>query len=1259
MKPAVVRKRRAEQTGSADKASALRYLVPLNLNDLNNAHTLAVLSVPVGSKVLDVGCGPGVVASALAARGCSVWGVDADPAAADVARPHCQRVVVADLESFDFAAAFPERFDVVLALDVLEHLRNPGEVLRRLAAVLAPQARLLASIPNVAHGAVRLALLSGAFRYTDTGLLDRDHIRFFDETAVQSLFRDAGYSIQSQTRIVRGIDQTETRLDLTKYPEQLVAELRSDPLATTYQFFVVAALPSASRAESLLAARYQGHVSQLERRLGERALELADPGRQVEQLRSNRDNKRRMLEMRLGESARDAARARWELTQVRTMLDTRQRILERRLDETERERLELARRLEEEIERAEERGRIVARLDEQLSVFRGTAGWQALESLRRRLDRVAPEGSALRALYGALKGSAAKFLDRNGGAPSTPDPGSAAAPISEALGPPPQARSDPQPSTAVREASRPRSATGAAHADRDLLDADLVRELYAEASADYQPISATAVGETTVRLIAFYLPQFHPIPENNEWWGKGFTEWTNVTRAKPQFVGHYQPHLPGELGFYDLRVGEEIQARQLELATHYGVYAFCYHYYWFNGRKLLDRPLRQLLDNPRLDRPFCICWANENWTRRWDGAEQELLLGQEHSPESDFAFIRDVEAIFRDPRYIRVEGRPLLVVYRADILPEPRDTVERWRHHCRQSGIGDLFLVAAQTFGLKDPVPLGFDAAVEFPPHGTSASQVSGSLALLNPRYEGSAYHYEDVVLDKMQSRPEAYPLFRAVMPGWDNTPRRGALGNVYVGASPRLYQQWLQSACEDAVAHQPPSRRLVFVNSWNEWAEGAHLEPDKRYGYAYLNATAAALRKVTARSRRYGKPRPAISVVVPAYNHAAYVSFALESVLRQTWSDFEIVVVDDGSSDATLALSKSFAERNPKLPVEIVAQHNAGPAAALNRAVESAAGDFIAVLNSDDSYHPERLARLHRALDGSDSSLSFSGVDLVDAEGSAISPGDPYADRLRAKVDEALRYPRLEYALLDFNVALSTGNLFFRRELFDLVGGFRDLRLCYDWDFLLTALRYTSPTFVPDRLYFHRIHGENSFRGSGDASVEETEAVLRRFFDATQAGELRAGVPHQRHDPEYFDAFVQTRGYETFIPRYCKADSAAQWYSDRWASPNLHLVLPRRGHGLRLRVRVPECYPSLSPQTLKVCVDGRAAGEFRFGPGEFEIRVPVSEAASVIDAHIRASRWLIPKRELPDNDDPRMLAYLLEDVDWEGEVSAPAVDGA
>jgi len=347
-------------------------------------------------------------------------------------------------------------------------------------------------------------------------------------------------------------------------------------------------------------------------------------------------------------------------------------------------------------------------------------------------------------------------------------------------------------------------------------------------------------GGRPVRLIAFYLPQFHPIPENDAWWGQGFTEWTNVARATPLFPGHYQPHLPADLGYYDLRV-PEVRTQQAELARSYGIHGFCYYYYWFNGRRLLERPLDQMLASGTPDFPFCICWANENWTRRWDGDDLDILIGQIHSPESDARFIRDVIPILRDPRYIHVNGKPLLLVYRASILPEPQRTTEVWREACRAAGIPEIHLVAAQTFGLEDPVPLGFDAAVEFPPHGIKGSRVH-DVAGLHPDFKGKIHEYGEAVEFGVGRPREDYLLHRTVMAAWDNTARRGTFAHVWRHSSPEAYERWLRGVIANSSCDPRDRDPVVFINAWNEWAEGAHLEPDRHYGHAYLRATRRAL---------------------------------------------------------------------------------------------------------------------------------------------------------------------------------------------------------------------------------------------------------------------------------------------------------------------------------------------------------------------------------------------------------------------------------
>jgi len=198
--------------------------------------------------------------------------------------------------------------------------------------------------------------------------------------------------------------------------------------------------------------------------------------------------------------------------------------------------------------------------------------------------------------------------------------------------------------------------------------------------------------------------------------GKGFTEWRNVVKAKPLFPGHYQPHLPADLGFYDLRVPEVRQA-QVDLAREYGIYGFCYYHYWFNGRRVLDRPFTAVLSSGKPDFPFCLCWANENWTRVWDGGSKDILLAQRYSPEDDLRHIRSLIPALTDRRYVRVNGKPLLLIYRTEDLPNPGGTAEVWRKAVKEAGIGDIHLVRVEGFESSvNPETIGFDAAVEFAP---------------------------------------------------------------------------------------------------------------------------------------------------------------------------------------------------------------------------------------------------------------------------------------------------------------------------------------------------------------------------------------------------------------------------------------------------------------------------------------------------------------------------------------------------------------
>jgi lipopolysaccharide biosynthesis protein/SAM-dependent methyltransferase len=372
---------------------------------------------------------------------------------------------------------------------------------------------------------------------------------------------------------------------------------------------------------------------------------------------------------------------------------------------------------------------------------------------------------------------------------------------------------------------------------------ETVMALPSGSGADYVAIaeSAPSADSLAARAIAFYLPQFHPIPENDAWWGRGFTEWTNVSKAVPQFIGHYQPHLPGELGFYDLRL-VDVMRRQAELAKLYGIEGFCFHYYWFGGRRLLERPLQQLVDSD-IDLPFCICWANENWTRRWDGLDSEVLMAQDYGPKDDLAFIKALEPLLRDKRYIRVDGRPLIILYRPSLLPDPAATLERWRAYCREAGIGELYLAMVQ-FDKFDPREYGFDSAIEFPPHKIAAGlrPINEQLEIINENYLGSVVDYADVVDNALSIPVPEYDMIRGVFPAWDNEARKPGRGYTVAKSTPGRYRAWLRAAIDYANTHPVRGEKLVFINAWNEWAEGAHLEPDRRYGYAYLDATRQAL---------------------------------------------------------------------------------------------------------------------------------------------------------------------------------------------------------------------------------------------------------------------------------------------------------------------------------------------------------------------------------------------------------------------------------
>jgi hypothetical protein len=352
--------------------------------------------------------------------------------------------------------------------------------------------------------------------------------------------------------------------------------------------------------------------------------------------------------------------------------------------------------------------------------------------------------------------------------------------------------------------------------------------------------SISASPATDVRVLAYYLPQFHPFAENNEWWGDGFTEWTNVLTAKPLFEGHYQPHYPADLGYYDLRL-DGVQEKQIELAKSYGVSGFCYYYYWFSGKTLMTLPIDRHLEQD-YDIDFCLCWANENWSRRWDGSENDVLIGQSHKREDDVAFIRSCLKYFKSDRYIKINGAPLLQIYRVSLLSDPGETIKRWREIVKAEGFPDLHVSMVESFGLDQPYHYGCDSSSQFPPHGLIGGNHVADVKDIDPDFTGNVYSYDEIVRAEMARPPAVHRRFRCAMPSWDNTSRKGVNANVFHGASPQVFETWLSYLIDHSRRHLAEGERIVFINAWNEWAEGAHLEPDRKNGHANLQAVRNAL---------------------------------------------------------------------------------------------------------------------------------------------------------------------------------------------------------------------------------------------------------------------------------------------------------------------------------------------------------------------------------------------------------------------------------
>lgn len=530
------------------------------------------------------------------------------------------------------------------------------------------------------------------------------------------------------------------------------------------------------------------------------------------------------------------------------------------------------------------------------------------------------------------------------------------------------------------------------------------------------------------RLLAFYLPQFHTIPENNAWWGEGFTEWTNVRQAQPLYEGHAQPLVPGELGYYDLS-SVDVMARQAELARAHGLHGFCFHYYWFDGKRLLEKPVDQLLQAPHIDLPFCLCWANENWTRRWDGGEHEILMQQSYTPALNERFARDLLPYFADARYIRIDGKPVLLVYRTDIIPDLAATVAAWRETWRSAGVGEVYLIAVESFQPIEPDAYGFDAAAEFPPHQVRPEEVAPDEPLnLIRDCDARVGDYGKLSTAWLDRPRPLYKRMRGLIPGWDNSSRRRKGGaTLFVNATPAVYEDWLAQSVAHTLREFEGEERLVFINAWNEWAEGCTLEPSAALGRAHLEAT----RRVMQR------PQQELLAAVPP-QPTAYQRWLSDRPDLDTGRDTAPattlhlqVAIAAGDPQTTAATRQSLQAQHRPADKVVSATADSSWVAALDDSAHS----WTLLLAPGDTLEMDALARLEQAVAAADAAglrLVYSDHDELDSAG---RPEHPF---FKPDFNHALllSYPYVGRALL-----VRTA---WARPLLAASGGRFDLTLAY-----------------------------------------------------------------------------------------------------------------------------------------------------------------------------------------------------------------------
>jgi len=718
-------------------------------------------------------------------------------------------------------------------------------------------------------------------------------------------------------------------------------------------------------------------------------------------------------------------------------------------------------------------------------------------------------------------------------------------------------------------------------------------------------LSAAPIGHTQVNLIAFYLPQFHAIPENDRWWGDGFTEWTNVGKGRPLFDGHHQPRLPAQLGYYDLK-DIEVYARQVKLAKKAGIYGFCFHFYWFGGKTLLEDPLRNMLAARDIDQPFCLCWANENWTRSWDGLENEILIAQDHGEMDSLRFLEYVNTYFGDDRYIKIDGKPLLVVYRPELIPNMMRTQRLWREHAKTLGWPGIYLVSAQVFGQEDPGEFEFDAAVEFPPHNAAVlNSMKQEASNLDRDFKGRIFDYTQLAGFFRMRLPPHYKLFRSVMLEWDNTARRDTQATIFCNFSLTGYARWLFSACRACLADPrlAAHEKLVFINAWNEWGEGTYLEPDNKYGLGYLQATKRVVNACAVK-------RPRLSVVVPNYNHARFLERRLHSIIHQSHKPDEIIFLDDASADDSIAIARDIlGKSNIKFTILENELNSGSVFRQWLKGIEEASGDLIWIAESDDSAGLDFLANILPRFDREDVLLAYGEIRYINPDDTPHPGLDHYYDEVEGLNGLSWEHSNVVSAYRAFTGAFAIKNII------PNVSGAVFRKPCLSAE---EIERLTSYTFAGDWYFYSLIA-----RGGAVAFCREARSYFRLNRESTS----RQAFFSARHVREHRMILQDLRGLYGIAEAVIRGHVRALWGVLKHRLPDIS----QDELAESLEVEAGE------QRSLRICI---ASYGFVVGGGEV---VPI-ELANALRARGHSITFLVLVREF-EEDSPLLRHRLRSDI--------------